>query len=79
MARSDRADVLYLSMSATPYQSCATIRHKQRPPTLHAGVADCLGLFSGLAGQRTFCWFDEWKVVFRRTSIDAKPPLFRPF
>jgi hypothetical protein len=26
----------------------------------------------------TFCRFDEWKAVFRRTTGDAKPPLFRP-
>jgi hypothetical protein len=39
----------------------------------------CLGLFSALAGDLTFCRFGDWKAVFRRTTLFAKPPLFRPF
>jgi hypothetical protein len=37
------------------------------------------GIVFRSGGDRTFCRFDEWKAVFRRTTISAKPPLFRPF
>jgi hypothetical protein len=38
-----------------------------------------IGIVFRSAGNRTFCRFDEWKAVFRRTTIAAKPPLFRLF
>jgi hypothetical protein len=44
-----------------------------------ADVAHRLRLFSGCGHNQTFCPFDEWNAVFRRTSSLAKLPLFRPF